>query len=286
MAEYWFEVSVDVPLDFGEAVANFLVEQGAPGIQTEDAGAKTTITAHFSSAPPVRSLRNFCRALIGEFAWTHSIRVRQIEAEDWAHNWKLHFRQELVGEQLCICPSWDATPAAGRIAVVIDPGMAFGTGQHTTTRSCLQLLERATQAGPIRRALDVGTGSGILAIALAKLGVPDVWAIDDDPTACAVAQANAVRNVVSNRVRIASSLTGAPGTFPLIAANLFANLLVELAPRLTSALDPGGMLICSGLLTDDEARVRAAFHGLGCDARQRCQEGAWVTLALRRGAEL
>jgi ribosomal protein L11 methyltransferase len=162
--------------------------------------------------------------------------------------------------------------------------MAFGTGQHATTRGCLELLEWATATRRITRALDVGTGTGVLAIALAKLGVPDVWAIDNDPAAGAITHANAARNAVGERIGIGSRIDEAPGTFSLIVANLFAYLLEELAARFAAVLAPDGVLICSGLLVADEARVRAAYRTLGLETQRRHEEADWVTLALHRVA--
>lgn len=132
------------------------------------------------------------------------------------------------------------------------------------------------------RALDVGTGSGVLAIALAKLGVGEVWGIDVDPAACTIAEANARQNGVSAQVHIAPGFDAVSGTFELITANLFANLLQELAPRLTGMLRPDGIVICSGLLAEDEARVRASYEELGLQLQDRFEESSWVTLALQQ----
>jgi ribosomal protein L11 methyltransferase len=280
----WFEIVVEVSAQHGEAVANFLIENGAPGIWSEDRSGHTLLTAHFANEPPLDSLRRFCADLGGDWLVLDpmSFSVRRIVEEDWAENWKLHFQPQLIGERLCICPSWASTTPPGRIAIVIDPGMAFGTGHHASTRSCLLLLESAVRQGHITRALDVGTGSGVLAIALAKLGVNAVLAVDNDPTARAIAAANVASNEVSANICIASTLDAVHGTFDLVTANLFANLLHELAPRLTRALRPSGLLICSGLLTADERALRNRYEALGLQVDDRYEEHAWVTLGLRR----
>jgi ribosomal protein L11 methyltransferase len=166
--------------------------------------------------------------------------------------------------------------------VVIDPGMAFGTGHHASTRSCLEMLDFSMRAQQITRALDLGTGSGVLAIALAKLGVLDVWAIDIDPRACAVATANVIRNGVQKHVRIASDLNDVSGTFDLVVANLYADALKSLAGRLAERLEPSGMLICSGLLAGDEDGVRTAYELHGLHVVKHYSEQSWVTLALLR----
>ncbi len=284
MAAVWLEITVEVPKQHGEALANFLIENGAPGIGMEEHGGRTVLIAHFADDPPLASLRRFCTDLLGDACGCGpaGIRVRRIAEEDWAENWKLHFPPQLVGDRLCICPSWTPVPPPDRVTVVLDPGMAFGTGHHATTRGCLLLLEAAVRQGRIARALDVGTGSGVLAIALAKLGVREVSAIDTDPTARAVAEANAARNGVAGSVRVASTLDAVYGTFDLVTANLFATLLRELAPRLIRALRPSGRLICSGFLVGDEPAVRGDYEAQGLQVDHRYEEHPWVTLALKR----
>lgn len=278
----WFECSVDVPVECADAVANFLMENGAPGVQSEDGGHLITLTAYFLGAPPLDALRCFCTDIGSPLGEPTGVRVRQIPQEDWAENWKAHFAPQVVGDRLRICPPWDAGVVDGRIMIVINPGMAFGTGQHATTRGCLLLLERARVEQHAARALDVGTGSGVLAIALAKLGLADVWAIDTDPTACAIAAINVRENGVDAEVSIAGGLDEVPGVFDLIAANLFANLLNELAAQLADRLNPGGVFVCSGFLTNDEPRVRSAYEARGLQLTSRHEQQSWVTLALRR----
>jgi len=278
----WFELTVEVPHPCSEAVANFLIETGSPGLQSEERADAVVLTAYFASDPPLDAVRRFCTAIGCASDYDVSMQVRQVADENWADNWKRHFASLPIGRRLYVCPSWDACAPPGRVAVVIDPGMAFGTGQHASTRGCLELLERRVAAGGVTRALDVGTGSGVLAIALAKLGVGDVCAVDTDPAACAIAAANARQNGVSTAVHVTPSLDAVSGAFELIAANLFANVLQELAPRLTSMLQPSGVVICSGLLTEDEARVYTAYESLGLQRQDRYEENSWVTLALQR----
>ena len=278
----WFELTVEVPHPCSEAVANFLIESGSPGLQSEERADAVVLTAYFASDPPLDAVRRFCTAIGCASDHDVSMQVRQVADEDWGHNWKRHFVPLPIGRRLYVCPSWDALAPPGRVGVVIDPGMAFGTGQHPSTRGCLELLERRVAAGGVTRALDVGTGSGVLAIALAKLGVGDVCAVDTDPAACAIAAANARQNGVGTVVHMAPSLDAVSGAFELIAANLFANVLQALAPRLTAMLRPSGVVICSGLLTEDEARVCTAYESLGLRRQDRYEENSWVTLALQR----
>jgi ribosomal protein L11 methyltransferase len=281
VAAVWFECAVDVPIEHGEIVTNFLIELGAPGLQVEERDGIAHLTAYYSAPPPLDALTRFSVS-VGCPLHANSIRVRPVPHEDWAENWKEHFPAQALGKQLYICPPWDCAAPAGRLAVVIDPGMAFGTGQHATTRGCLLLLEHAlSNHRTVARALDVGTGSGVLAIALAKLGVAEVWAVDTDCTACAIAKANAASNDVAERVHVRHDLDEVPGTIDLLCANLFAPLLQELAPKLADLLTPSGMLICSGFFTYDEDMVSCAYEACGLRVARRLEEQSWVTLALQ-----
>lgn len=285
MVTDWFECTVDVPLDHSEIIANFLIEAGAPGLQSEEEDGIAHLTAYYSAPPRLDALVRFCASVGCPLRATDSIRVQRVPHENWAENWKAHFHAQLLGERLYICPPWDCVPPAGRVAVVINPGMAFGTGQHPTTRGCLLLLEHTVSNRPIARALDVGTGSGVLAIALAKLGVREVWAIDSDGSACAIAEANVASNGVAARVRIRHGLDEVTGRFDLLCANLFAPLLQELAPKLADLLRPRGVLICSGFFTSDEDTVSRAYKAWGLQLARRLEEESWVTLALQRTTE-
>ena len=279
----WFECTVEVANEHSDAVANFLIDNGAPGLQSHERDGSVEIVAYFSTQPPVEALRRFCASIGCPLRDNGgSIRVRQVPHEDWAENWKLHFQPQAVGTRLYICPPWNCVAPAGRVSIVIDPGMAFGTGQHATTRSCLLLLERAMDDCAMTRALDVGTGSGVLAIALAKLGLSEVWAIDTDASACTSAEANAIRNGVEACVHIRSSLDKVSGAFDLVTANLFANLLEEMALRFVGLLRPGGVFICSGFLNADERRVRRTYEARGLRLVRRHEEQSWVTLTLQR----
>ena len=283
----WTEVTIDVPRQHGDAVANFLMDCGAPGLQCVDDGDTARLTAYFSDQPPLDALRRYCIDLgcATDGAGELGIGTRAVVDEDWAHTWRLHSQPQLVGECLYVCPSWAEGAPPGRIAVIIDPGMAFGTGQHASTRGCLQQLERAVVDRRPLRALDVGTGSGVLAIALAKLGVHDVWAVDTDPTACSVATANAAANGGAAQVHVVSDLADVPGTFAVVVANLYDDLLAVLAPQLGERLSPGGTLIVSGLLLVDEPRVRTAYQAHGLAVAESQVEDPWVTLVLRTRAQ-
>lgn len=278
----WVEMTIEVPSEFGEVVASFLFDLGSPGLECSEREGITSLIAYFSGPPPIENLEQLCAAA-GRRTGSKClpvIRSRLIDEENWAQDWKKHFRPTAVGHRLLISPPWETPAPDDRLLIVIEPGMAFGTGQHPTTRGCLELIEEATAAGAISRALDVGTGSGILAIALAKLGVGRVFAVDNDPVACDAATMNSQKNGTEGSLCIANDWGSVSGEFDLIVANLFTNLLRDLANDFTTRLAPGGLLVCSGFLATDEATVRNAYPGF--ESASRREEDGWVALTLSR----
>jgi ribosomal protein L11 methyltransferase len=217
-----------------------------------------------------------------------ALHVRPVHEEDWAHAWKDHFPVLRVGRRLVIRPTWrDHDPAADDVVLALDPGMAFGTGLHPTTRLCLAGVERWADDGLTDAAtcLDVGCGSGILTVAAARLGAASVLAVDTDPIAVEATLRNAAGNGVSGRITTRrGSLPQPEGPFDLVMANLIASLLVDLAGALASSLRPpasgrmGGRLLASGIYIDREADVREAFALAGLHTLRREQETDWVAL--------
>jgi ribosomal protein L11 methyltransferase len=283
----WFEISVEVPVEHADAVSSFLFDQGTTGVEQEDGEATVLLRAYFSTAPPRLALQRLCATLTGAPGATHAprVNVRQLAETDWEQRWKQDVQPLPVGKTLYVCPSWNAEAPQGRTAIVIDPGMAFGTGHHATTRACLVLLEETMRRCCVRRALDFGTGSGILSIALAKLGATQVVAIDNDRVALEVAAANASCNGVLAALVLTPALADAPGSFDLIVANLYTNLLTATAAEISDRLEPAGTLICSGFLDEDESQVLAAYRRRGFVVQRRLHDGEWVTLSLRRGGD-
>jgi ribosomal protein L11 methyltransferase len=208
------------------------------------------------------------------------VQARIVEEADWAEAWKEHFHVLHLGRRLVVKPSWRKHHRTGdEVVIDLDPGMAFGTGLHPTTRLCLQALEERSERGPLGRALDVGCGSGILAIAAVKLGATRVLGVDIDPIAIEATEANARHNRVNKRIRAREgSVPTDEGPFDLVLANLIAGILVELAKPLADELVPGGTLIASGIFIDREPDVRAALEGAGLRIVQRWHESDWVAL--------
>jgi len=278
----WTETTVAVATIHAEGVASFLLDLGSPGLMTEEAPGTVTLTAYLSAEPTeqLAALRAFCADLDATTPTECPARIntRMLQQEDWAHSWMEHFPPLAVGERLYVLPPWVHDIPAGRIAIIIDPGLAFGTGQHATTQGCLILIERVVATRTPARALDVGTGSGILAIALAKLGVADIDAVDIDPEACRAAIVNCARNAVEDHVHIGNDGNTARGSYDLITANLLSSVLIEMAPILAARLTASGELIASGILVHEADNVAAAFARAHLAERDRLIDGEWATL--------
>ena len=211
------------------------------------------------------------------------LQVARLAEKDWAEAWKEYFFVHHIGQRLVIKPSWrEYDPAPGEIVLELDPGMAFGTGLHPTTRMCANACERYVFDG--MHVLDVGTGSGILAIAAAKLGARQVVAVDVDPIAVEVAEKNVVLNGVADRVEVRSGSVDRveKGDFDLVLANIIASVIVDLAADLYCSLKPGGILIVSGIIAEREDMVRDTLMKTGLKIEETIAEGDWRALVCAR----
>lgn len=204
--------------------------------------------------------------------------------EDWAESWKRGLATRHVTERLVVTPSWiPYRPEAGEVLLVLDPGMAFGTAEHGTTRGALRLLDRAMEPG--QRLLDVGAGSGILSIAAALLGAGEVMAVEGDPLACEAMEENLARNRVGARVRMVQAWADEAWLATLepsdgVMANIAWPLLRPLVPGLRRALAPGGWLLLSGILDEELAEARAVVGELELSVRSVDEDGEWRALLL------
>jgi ribosomal protein L11 methyltransferase len=215
------------------------------------------------------------------------LRTRVVQEADWADAWKAYFPVMRIGRRLVIRPTWRRhRREPDDVVLALDPGMAFGTGLHPTTRLCLASLEAVADRGLLvdARVLDVGCGSGILAIAALKLGAATAVGVDTDPIAIEASAANARRNELARRLRVREgSLPSGEPAFDVALANLIAGVLVTLATALRDELRRGGVLIASGIFVDREADVAAALGRVGLEIVGRRAEGDWVALeAVRR----
>ena len=224
--------------------------------------------------------------------------IRELAERDWAEAWKQQYQLQRVGQRTVIVPAWEEyTPSPGEIVIRLEPGMAFGTGLHPTTRLCLRALETHCPVGG--ELLDVGTGSGVLSIAAAKLGANSVLALDADSSAVAIARENVAMNGVDARVSVQhGTLPGGDavpahflgdgdldlletGRFDLILINILAHVIVSLAPALSTRLAPGGTVIAAGLIDTQEKTVTKAFGDAGLTVIERAQQKDWVSLVAR-----
>jgi len=272
------KVSVFTMVEAEEAVAALMERlfRQTPALYTDESTLVTEASVYCASATawtPAREakLRAGLRQIRaqGLAVGPTRIRVRSLRARDWAESWKKHFRPIAVGNALLVKPSWSRRRArAGQAVVVLDPGLSFGTGQHPTTGFCLSQLAALRVPGQALSLLDVGTGSGILAIAAAKLGYHPVRAFDIDPAALRAARANAGVNGVASRIDFSrADLTRLPAAFQaryhVICANLLAELLVAQAPKIVSWLRPGGRVLLAGILATQFPAVQSTYEQAG-----------------------
>ncbi|MBN1956162.1 MAG: 50S ribosomal protein L11 methyltransferase [Anaerolineae bacterium] len=286
----WLEASVAVDSEAAEAVAEVLARIAPRGVAME-AGPEgigagpVTVRAYLPVDEHIRAVRRQVEEALwhlGQIVPVPEPTFCPIEEQDWAEAWKKNLCVLHVGRRIVVRPSWlPHEPRAGEILVELDPGMAFGTGSHPTTQLCLMALE--DYARPGMRLLDLGTGSGILAIAAAKMGVESVLAVDKDPQAVVVARENARRNAVAERITVVEgSLERVEGHFDLVLANIIAKVIVELAQQgIARHLAPGGVLAVSGLLAGQEEEIAAALGQAGLEITASKQVDDWALLAAR-----
>ena len=299
----WLELSVEADVEAVEAISEILgrVAPGGtsvePGFELTDEGLgaridparPATVRAYVPARDPAvveRAVAATSEALghlqafglrpIGE------LRTRRVDEADWAEAWKAHFPVLRVGRRLVVRPTWRRhRRGPDDVVLALDPGMAFGTGLHPTTRLCLAAIEGLADRGSLEgaRVLDVGCGSGILAIAAVRLGAARALGVDTDPIAVEATEANARRNRLARRVRARpGSVPSGETPFDVVLANLVAGVLVPLAAALRAELLPGGRLLASGIFIDREDDVRTAFEGAGLRVVDRSSEGDWVAL--------
>ncbi len=308
----WLELSVTADHEAVEAVSEILARVASGGVSVEmpyhlvadglaaepDLSRPATLRAYLPALDARAAEAAIARATeeLGHLQAfglrpIGDLEVRPVHEEDWAAAWKQHFPVLRVGRHLVIRPTWRRHRAQpGDVVLALDPGMAFGTGLHPTTRLCLAGIERWAEEGVIagRSVIDVGCGSGILAIAAARLGAASVLGVDTDPIAVEATSANARRNRLARRIAARQgSLPAAGGPWDLVLANLIASLLVDLAGELAAALRPGGRMLASGIFIDRADEVIEAFEAVGLHIRARTGEGDWVVLDVERpGPEL
>jgi len=287
----WLVVELSIPKGFGEAVSNFVIEQGATGIEELEGDSgwerlKTYFPQNGKEKRVIYALHRYLKSLkkIAPEIFRSQIKTASIPEQDWGENWKRFFKPVQVTSRFWVKPPWSKVRLKrGQISIDITPGMAFGTGTHASTQLCIQALgERIKKKG--LSVLDVGTGSGILSIVAAKLGAKEVRGIDNDGVAVENARENVELNYVSDIVKIRKGRIGdLQKKFDLVIANIDFKSLTRIRKLLLNHLKNQGILILSGILEGEKERLCEHYLGTGL---LRCikdtQEGEWACLTFRK----
>jgi ribosomal protein L11 methyltransferase len=282
----YYEFIIRISDTYRDTLIQKLSENGCLGMIEYD----DSLTAYFPSALDVDTIKNdltIIQSLLEKAGHgrelTYDFAI--IPEKDWNETWKKDFQPVDAGKQFIILPPWEKE-RKDRINLVIDPGMAFGTGHHETTRSCLVLMENYAPKTDNENFLDLGTGTGILAIAARKLGYRHVVGIDTDILALNAARENILINNVPDVEIREESLAELSETFDVIAANLISGVLVQLAPVLFLHMNPGSIAILSGIILGQEAEVIEAMEQAGLRLRETYRDGTWVSLVMERGRKV
>jgi ribosomal protein L11 methyltransferase len=301
----WLEIELFAAEVLNDALTNFLTEIGAQGAFQESPEPQETGVSPLS--PPRETLKAFLpcdthleQRLAALQTYVESLaelfpefekpcfRTKVIRDPDWSETWKKYFKPLRVSPNLVIKPTWERfDPKGTDIVIEIDPGMAFGTGQHASTRMCLEAIEAIRledRTFAKWRVLDVGTGTGILGIACAKLGAGQVLCVDNDEQATKIAQENVLINRVEDRVTVTDQgIATLAEPFSLIVANLTAKILIELYPHFLRLVSPGGTLVISGIIEQNKPDIEARFLGRLFSLRRILAEREWVCYVLKKG---
>ena len=265
------DVSIEVPFTQADLESDAVLSTGGTAL----------LHAYVADDDRGRALAGATRDAFAGAGLAAEIVQRAVAEEDWAESWKEYFHVERFGQRIVVVPSWRTYEAeVDDVVLTLDPGMAFGTGQHETTRMCLETLEGVVRPG--MRLLDVGCGSGILAIAAAKLGAREVYAVDVDPNCVRVTRENAASNRVRATVRVETGSAGdawpfgvpAAG-FDVVVANIIARVIIELVEPLVGALAASGVLIVSGIIGEREREVCDALVAAGARVESVRAMGDW-----------
>jgi ribosomal protein L11 methyltransferase len=288
--ELW-RVSIEISAEAEEAVSELIESQFGypPSVYTDVDSGRVTATIFLESRPIRRELGRMLAEALGRMRQfgldpgSGRLSTTRLRKQDWAESWKRHFKLFTVGSQLLVKPSWNRRKARpGQQAIIIDPGLSFGTGQHPTTRFCLEQLVAARIPNTRQAFLDIGTGSGILAIAAAKLGYRPVRAFDFDPAAVRVAKENARLNRVMLHITRGdiTKIAGSATKYDVVCANLTADLLESCAGKLASFVKPSGCLVLAGILRTQIFSVRKCLELRSFLTKLSHAEGEWESLLL------
>lgn len=303
----WMKLELSVPEELVDAVSNFVIEIGAQGVYEEtlepwaanglpELGGNKIVFAYLPFdlrlEDRIARLQGYIEGLADLFPSLPKVTCKQetIEDPDWGEQWKKYFKPLRVSREIVIKPTWERyTPEGGDIVIEIDPGMAFGTGQHASTRMCLEALEEIISKDRDIKAwevLDVGTGTGILGIACAKLGAEKVLCLDIDKKAVGIARENIQINGVADRVKASSrDVAALEGAFDLIVANLTEKILTKLRQALVSLLRPRGYLVISGIIIENRNMIEESFLTSPIELLRTLTEKEWICYVMKKRAE-
>src|SRR5512143_2634543 len=276
----YYEFTITIADQFKDRLIKRLMDSGCLGVIDQD----DSFIAYFPATADIKTIESEL-SLIMTLLGTSSADLeptftrRLIPEQDWNESWKKGFKPLDVGRRFTILPPWEEK-RKGRINLIIDPAMPFGTGHHETTRSCLVLMEKYAADSGTKSFLDVGTGTGILAIAAVKLGFKRVVAVDTDILATDAALTNSRLNDASNIEIRQGSIEDVSGAFDVIAANLISGVLVHLAPSIALHLKQGGVVILSGILTGQDVEVAESMTRAGLCLLERYPDGKWTSLVV------
>lgn len=293
----WLELCVDVPPEFVEPISHIFYKYGYGGVSIESPADFNPDEGEVAPVPETFSVRTYIpkddstderRAnieigvkLINHLHPIEPLKETEIKDEDWETNWKQYFHPIRVGRKLVICPTWqEHTSLRDDVIIFLDPGMAFGTGHHPTTRMCMELLEDTIVGG--EKIIDLGCGSGILSVTAVKLGALSSIGFEIENNASKVAKENCVLNGVDESVEVFNSTLPdnrySEGDFDLALANISAKVIIELADHLTKGLRSGGKLILSGVLESALEDVRDVFEPLGVVFEKVMTDSDWTAV--------
>src|SRR2546429_794359 len=303
---HWLELTVQTHPEAVESVSELLNRYTTGGVAIEEpielvdegqeyrvlTGQPVKVHAYL----PIDGKEEAARQQVAEGLWHLSslgpqfvgdLQTRVVHEEDWANAWKDYYHVTHIGQRLVIRPSWrNYTPGDDEVVLELDPGMAFGTGLHPTTRMCLEQVEQRTRAG--MRVLDVGTGSGILALAAVKLGAASVYCIDNSSVAVESAAANAAVNNLSDKITVVQGVLDEAeaarmaGQYDLVLVNIIAHVIGGMAAQLARVLAPGGWLIASGIIEARRGDAQPALLAAGLELVEQVMIDDWIALVMRK----
>ncbi|MBI4522781.1 MAG: 50S ribosomal protein L11 methyltransferase [Deltaproteobacteria bacterium] len=288
MSASWLQLSLRAPTAALDAISNFLIERGSPGVVLKKNEVRAFFVRPLNGTALRRDIQRFLKGIDKIYPGMEDQPVRWsvLKDKNWNTAWRRFFTPQKIGNSLWITPPWLARPVNTRRKIIaIEPGMAFGTGTHPTTRGCLEFLEEVLALAPERQLtiLDVGTGSGILAIASAVMGCSSVLGLDNDPVALRAARLNVRLNRVERKVKLSSvRLRRLTQPFDVVAANLTAEAHIELASLLQTRVAAQGYLILSGILDPKVGDVLRRFCPAPFKLIGRKNVKEWTTLLLKK----